>query len=51
MLAYVYAHLSRPKDTLAVIQEYQQFALLPPDLSDHIRAMGSELRRPEPPLP
>ncbi len=34
MLAYVYAHLSRPKDTLAVIQEYQQFALLPPDLVD-----------------
>jgi tetratricopeptide (TPR) repeat protein len=31
-LAYVYAHLNRPKDTLAVIQEYQQFAVLPSDL-------------------
>jgi tetratricopeptide (TPR) repeat protein len=28
-LAYVYVHLNRPKDTLAVIQEYQQFAILP----------------------
>ncbi len=32
MLAYVYAHLDRPKDTLATIQEYQQFAMLPSDL-------------------
>lgn len=31
-LAYVYVHLNRPKDTLAVIQEYQQFAQLPSDL-------------------
>jgi tetratricopeptide (TPR) repeat protein len=32
ILAYVYAHLNRPKDTLATIQEYQQFAVLPADL-------------------
>jgi tetratricopeptide (TPR) repeat protein len=32
MLAYVYEHLDRPKDTLAVIHEYQQFAELPSDL-------------------
>jgi len=31
-LAYLYVHLNRPKDTLAVIQEYQQFAVLPSDL-------------------
>lgn len=31
-LAYTYVHLNRPKDTLAVIQEYQQFAVLPSDL-------------------
>jgi tetratricopeptide (TPR) repeat protein len=31
-LAYLYVHLNRPKDTLAVIQEYQQFAILPSDI-------------------
>src|SRR5579862_2067784 len=31
-LAYLYVHLNRPKDALAVIQGYQQFAVLPPDL-------------------
>jgi tetratricopeptide (TPR) repeat protein len=31
-LAYLYVHLNRPKDALAVIQEYQQFAELPSDL-------------------
>jgi tetratricopeptide (TPR) repeat protein len=31
-LAWVYLHLNRPQDTLAVIQEYQQFATLDPDL-------------------
>jgi tetratricopeptide (TPR) repeat protein len=31
-LAYLYVHLNRPKDTLAVIQQYQQFAVLPSEL-------------------
>jgi tetratricopeptide (TPR) repeat protein len=31
-LAWVYMHLNRPQDTLAMIQEYQQFATLDPDL-------------------
>ena len=31
-LAWVYLHLNRPQDTLAAIQEYQQFAALDPDL-------------------
>ena len=31
-LAYIYAHFKRPKDTLAVIQEYRTFAEPGPDL-------------------
>jgi hypothetical protein len=31
-LAYLYVHLNRPRDTLAVIQEYQQFAVLPSNI-------------------
>ena len=31
-LAYLYVHLNRLRDALAVIQEYQQFAELPSDL-------------------
>jgi tetratricopeptide (TPR) repeat protein len=31
-LAYIYAHFKRPKDTLAMIQEYRTFAEPGPDL-------------------
>ena len=32
-LAWVYMHLNRPQDTLAMIQEYQRLATLDPDLA------------------